>query len=84
MTGISILLAAVILSLPLFRLAHIGHKLMAGITELNAALNGLDASVQALVAAAGTITLPDLQPQIDRINADKAAIDTVVANLPHP
>lgn len=58
--------------------SHINQKLnkiMANIGDLNAALNDLQASVDALP---GRIQPPDdLQPQVDQVNAIKAEVDAI-------
>ena len=88
MLGVSIIVAALILATPLFALSRTGRRLVAGITELNASIDQLDASVAALVTAVGSVaTPPDLQPAIDRINADRATIDaqtTALGGTPPP
>lgn len=80
MIGLSLILAACILALPLFQIAHRSKQLVANIDDLTAALAQLDASVAALAATPipGQI---DLQPAIDRINADRTQIDQVTLAL---
>jgi hypothetical protein len=81
--GLSIILAASILALPLFALVHeIRHSrrfIVASLADLTASVDKLDASVTALTAAGGTAV--DFAPLIARIDADRAAIDAVTTNL---
>jgi hypothetical protein len=78
--GLSLILAAGLVALPLFRLCFVGVLIVASIEDLNAAVASLDASVQALAATPipGQV---DLQPAIDRINADRTQIDQVTLAL---
>lgn len=90
--GVCLLIAAGFAVFALFErndLLSIQNKLwsftVANLADLTAAVDGLDTSVQALTAAAGTIgTGTDFQPIIDRINADKAAVDAVTAQIAPP
>ena len=84
--GLSILIAASILAVLLFQIATELHRLrisnMAGITEVNAALDQLDTSIAALAAAVGGVQAPpDLQPIVDRITGERAQIDAQTAAL---
>lgn len=55
---------------------------MAGIDELNAALDRETASIAALAAAVGTVTTPiDLQPSVDRVNALTSQVDSLTVAL---
>lgn len=82
MTGLSIIIAAVILALPLFRLNHIGRKLVASLQDLQSAITANTAAVNALTAAAGTIQPPhDFQLEVDSINANTAAVNAVTTTL---
>lgn len=61
---------------------------MAGVAEVNAALDQIDTSIQLLAAAVGTVQQPpDLQPIVDRITAERAQIDaqtTALGGQPPP
>lgn len=55
---------------------------MAGITEVNAAIDQLDTSIAALAAAVGTVQAPpDLQPIVDRITGEKTQVDAQTTAL---
>jgi len=84
--GLSILIAASILAVPLFQIATelyaLRKAIMAGITEVNAALDQLDTSIAALAAAVGGVQAPpDLQPIVDRITGERAQVDAQTVAL---
>ena len=80
--GFSLIIAASIIALPLFRLAHIGRKLVATLQDLQSAITSNTAAVNALTAAAGTVTPPhDFQPEVDAIAANTAAVNAVTTQL---
>lgn len=80
--GISLIIAACIVALPLFRLCHIAEKVMAQIDDLNAAIAAEAASIEALATAIGNIASPpDLAPAIDAVNANRARVDALTAGL---
>lgn len=80
--ALSILLAAVVLAIPLFHLAHRSKQLVSTLTDLQAAITDNTAAVAALTAAAGTITPPhDFQPEVDAIAANTTAVNAVTAQL---
>lgn len=82
MLGLSLIIAASIIALPLFRLGHIGRQLVASLTDLQAAITANTAAVNALTAAAGTITPPhDFQPEVDALTANTAAVNAVTTQL---
>lgn len=82
MTGLSIILAAVILSLPLFRLAFIGVRLVAQIDDLNAAITAETASIAALTTAINSAITPvDLSGPIANVTANRTAIDALTTQL---
>jgi len=82
MLGLSILLAASIIALPLFLLAHRSKQLVASLTDLQTAITANTAAVNALTAAAGTIQPPhDFQPEVDAITANTAAVNAVTTAL---
>lgn len=80
--GLSIILAAAILALPLFQLAHIGRKLVAQIDDLNAAIAAETASIAALTTAIGTAITPvDLTAPIAAVTANRASVDALTTQL---
>ena len=85
MLGLSIIIGASIIALPLFRLAHVGVRLLAQIDDLNAAIAAETASIQALTTAIGTAIVPvDLSGPIAAVNANKASIDALTAQITPP
>lgn len=83
MIGLSLIIAACILAVPLFSIARSWRCTVAQIDDLNAAIQAEAASIQALATAIGNIAAPpDLQPAIDAVNANKAAVDAITAGLP--
>lgn len=83
MLGVSIIVAALILALPLFSIARNQRILMSALDDLNAAIQAEAASIAALATAIGNLAAPpDLQPAIDAVNANKAAVDAITAGLP--
>ncbi len=82
MIGISIIVAASILALPLFRIAHIGVRLVAQIDDLNAAIAAETASIAALAAAINTAIVPvDLTGAISAVNTNRASVDALTTQL---
>lgn len=82
MLGISLIIAAAILALPLFQLARIGAKALATIDDLTAALDREAASIDALAAAIASLPPPiDLQASVDRVNAFTAQVDSLTTAL---
>lgn len=82
MIGLSLIIAATLLALPLFQLARIGVRLVAQIDDLNAAIAAETASIAALTTAIGTIaTPPDLSGAIAGVNTNKASIDALTTQL---
>ncbi len=80
--GLSIILAASIIALPLFRLAHIWRKLVAQIDDLNAAIAAETASIAALTTAIGTAITPvDLSAPIAAVTANRASVDVLTTQL---
>lgn len=85
MIGLSILIAACILAVPLFSIAHSKRCFVAQIDDLTAAIQAEAASIQALATAINNIAQPpDLQPAIDGVNSNKAAIDALTAQITPP
>lgn len=75
----AILVAARVVSIQLHDLRK---ALMAGVPEVTAALDQLDTSIAALATAVGNVQAPpDLQPIVDRINAEKAQVDAQTTAL---
>ena len=63
-------------------LTHQGVKLVATLQDLQTAITDNTAAVNALTAAAGTITPPhDFQPEVDAITANTAAVNAVTAQI---
>lgn len=80
--GLSIILAAVILSLPLFQIAHRSKQLVAQIDDLNAAIAAETASIAALTTAINTAIVPvDLSGPIANVTANRTAIDALTTQL---
>lgn len=77
--ALAILVAARMLSNSIHEL---GIRIMAGVAEVNAALDQLDASIAALATAvSGVQQPPDLQPIVDRITAERGQVDAQTAAL---
>lgn len=86
MLGVTLIIAAAIIAVALFQVAtelyRLRKAIMAGITEVNAALDSLDTSIAALATAVGGVQAPpDLQPIVDRINGEKAQVDAQTTAL---
>lgn len=82
--AIFVLALAILVSARMFRNALLfqGSKLVASLTDLQAAITANTAAVNALTAAAGTIQPPhDFQPEVDAIAANTAAVNTVTTAL---
>lgn len=82
MLGLSIIIGASIIALPLFRLAHVGVRLLAQIDDLNAAIAAETASIAALTTAINTAIVPvDLSGPIANVTANRTAIDALTTQL---
>lgn len=58
------------------------RRIVATLTDLQTSITNLTAATNALTAAAGTIQPPhDFQPEVDAINANTAAVNTVTTQL---
>ena len=69
----------------LSRLLIEGHKLMADLAALQAAVADNTAAVQELTAAAGNIPpAHDFQPEVDALTANSAAVRAVATQLSAP
>lgn len=80
--GLSIILTAVILSLPLFQIAHRSKQLVAQIDDLNAAIAAETASIAALTSAINTAIVPvDLSAPIAAVNTNRASLDALTTQL---
>jgi hypothetical protein len=72
-------LTAIVLSIIIL---FVGVKLVASLTDLQTAITNNTAAVNALTAAAGTVTPPhDFQPEVDAIAANTTAVNAVTTQL---
>jgi len=84
MLGMTVLIAAAILALPLFQLCRKGDLLVASLIDLQNAITDNTAAVNALTAASGNAQPHDFQPEVDAIAANTAAVNAVTAQLQPP
>ena len=83
MLAFSLIIAAVIVTLPLFRLAYIGVRIVSQLDDLNAAIAAETASIAAALTTAinSAIQPVDLSGPIANVTANRTAIDALTAQL---
>ena len=85
MTAAALFLLVFVIILAVRRLSLIGLNLVSTLADLQQAITDNTAAVNALTAAAGTITPPhDFQPEVDAITANTTAVNAVTAQLTGP
>lgn len=82
MLGLSLILAAAIVAVPFFLIAHRSKQLVAQIDDLNAAITAETASIAALTTAINTAIVPvDLSAPIANVTANRTSIDALTTQL---
>ena len=82
MISFAIFVFSLVVILAVRRLTQIGAIFVSTLADLQAAISANTDAVNALTAAAGTITPPhDFQPEVDAIAANTAAVNAVTAQL---
>lgn len=82
MISFAIFVFSLVVILAVRRITLIGVQFMSTLADLQAAISANTDAVNALTAAAGTITPPhDFQPEVDAIAANTAAVNAVTAQL---
>lgn len=82
MISFAIFVFSLVVILAVRRITLIGVQFMSTLADLQDAIAANTDAVNALTAAAGTITPPhDFQPEVDAIAANTAAVNAVTAQL---